>query len=91
MSQEEATPASSDVILNSLESAVLVFTAGGIVSYANSAAEQLFDTSINQLRGQDLNNILPVGNSCFFQLDLCDDFFNFVINSDHFKSVSTIR
>ena len=60
MSQEEATPASSDVILNSLESAVLVFTAGGIVSYANSAAEQLFDTSINQLRGQDLNNILPV-------------------------------
>lgn len=57
--QEEAASSSSDVILNSLESAVLVFAKGGILSFANSAAEQLFDTSINQLRGQVLDKILP--------------------------------
>ena len=59
MTQEEAASTSSDVILNSLESAVLVFAKGGILSFANSAAEQLFDTSINQLRGQGLDKVLP--------------------------------
>ncbi len=58
-SQEEAASTCSDIILNSLESAVLVFSKSGTLSFANSAAEQLFDASINQLRGQCLDKILP--------------------------------
>ena len=48
-------------------------------------------SSYRNLRSCTFDNILSMGNSCFFQLDLCNDFFNFVINSDHFKSISTIR
>ena len=57
---EETASTSSEIILNSLESAVLVFEKGGILSFANSAAEQLFDTSLNQLKGQGLDKILPL-------------------------------
>lgn len=57
--QEEAFSASSDVILNSLESAVLVIAENGTLCFANIAAEQLFDTSVNQLRGQDIDQLLP--------------------------------
>ncbi len=38
----------------------MVFAKGGFLSFANSAAEQLFDTSINQLKGQSLDKILPL-------------------------------
>ena len=39
---------------------MLVFAECGILSFANNAAEQLFGASINQLRGQSLDKILPL-------------------------------
>ena len=42
------------------ECRVRVFAECGILSFANNAAEQLFGASINQLRGQSLDKILPL-------------------------------
>ena len=57
--QPVTSSASSDAILNSLESAVIVVRNDQSVSFANNAAEQLFDTSLNQLLSLNLNQILP--------------------------------
>ena len=59
MYHREVVSANSDLILNSLGSAVLVVTKDTTLSFANSAAEQLFDSSINQLTGQSLTKLLP--------------------------------
>jgi len=65
MPTQETAPvgASSEAILNSLESAVLVVGQDQTLSFANSAAEQLFDTSLNQLMGLKLEQILPSDSS----------------------------
>ena len=57
--QTVSSSASSDAILNSLESAVIVVRNDQSLSFANNAAEQLFDTSLNQLLSLNLNQILP--------------------------------
>ena len=48
-------------------------------------------SSYRNLWSSAFNAILPVSNLSFFKLDLSNDLFNFVINSDHLKSVSIIR
>ena len=50
---------SSEVILNSLDSAVLVINHLGFLTFANNAAEQLFENSVNQLIGSTIEDLLP--------------------------------
>src|SRR3546814_17145568 len=46
------------VILNALPDAVLLLDGANRIRYANAAAEQLFQASMEHLRGQDLRRIL---------------------------------
>ena len=56
---DERNPLSSQVILNSLECAVLVINRLGNLIYANNAAEHLFENSVSQLIGSTIEDLLP--------------------------------
>jgi two-component system nitrogen regulation sensor histidine kinase GlnL len=51
--------AGADAVLAALPAATLAIDRGGIVRYANAAAEQLFQTSLAAIEGQPVAHILP--------------------------------
>ena len=58
-------PLTSEIILNSLGSAVLVIDNFGRLKFANNYAEQLFGNSAAQLIGSSIDEILPGGGPVY--------------------------
>ena len=60
--EQKVSHFSDDLILNSLECAVLVINKGGLLVYSNNAAENLFESSSTQLVGLGLEELFPKGS-----------------------------
>lgn len=56
---EDPVPPLPGAALNALPDTVLVIDAGGVIRYANLAAEQLFTTSVEQLVARALASLMP--------------------------------
>ncbi|MDP6843714.1 MAG: histidine kinase dimerization/phospho-acceptor domain-containing protein, partial [Rhodospirillales bacterium] len=52
-------PVSADVILNALESVVIMVASDGTVRFVNDAGEEFFAASASQIRGQDISQLIP--------------------------------
>ncbi|MEE8516313.1 MAG: ATP-binding protein [Alphaproteobacteria bacterium] len=59
----------SEAILNSLVDPVLVVDAEGVIDFVNSAAEQFFHNSAQQLRTQQLNSVIPADSPVMSLVD----------------------
>ncbi|HJO86650.1 MAG TPA: PAS domain-containing protein, partial [Rhodospirillales bacterium] len=49
----------TEKILNALDSSIVVIDDGGYIDYLNSAGEQFFASSLAQLKGHSINELLP--------------------------------
>jgi two-component system nitrogen regulation sensor histidine kinase GlnL len=56
---DDPAPISADAILNALESVVIVVAPDRTVRFVNDAGEEFFSASANQIRGQDIAQIIP--------------------------------
>lgn len=65
----ETRPTDAIPVLNALADAILVIRRGGVIAYANLAAEQFFDTSLAQLRRHGLAYYVPADSPIFALID----------------------
>lgn len=59
----------TELVLNALATAVVVVDPDGAIVHLNSAAEQFFRGSVQHLRGQRLDNLLPADSPLFALVD----------------------